>query len=88
MDVKVLANIRKTCRTCLRVLESRKDLISMFDIDQTYPLKKLKISEMLASITNLTVSCRQINSHKVKLDYLMMFLFSPSIMMCFLKGSA
>lgn len=55
MDFKVQTNARKTCRTCLRVLESRKDLISMFDVDQTFSTK-LKYSEMLASISSLLVS--------------------------------
>lgn len=56
MDLGVHPNIRKTCRTCLRVLESRKDLISIFDEDRTIPTKTFKLSEMLAAISNLTVS--------------------------------
>lgn len=56
MDFRVQTNLRKTCRTCLRVHGSRKELISIFEVDKTSSTKSLKYSEMLTNITDLTVS--------------------------------
>lgn len=66
-------NIRKTCRTCLRVVDSRKDLLSITDVDQTYQLRKLKISVMLASVTNLKVGIHSITSLFLSISWIIYF---------------
>lgn len=49
-------NHRKQCRTCLRQCEGRKDLISLFDYDETFSSNKIQFSEMLNVISNQRVS--------------------------------
>lgn len=61
MDAVVQSNTRKTCRTCLRVQTSRKELISIFETDQTFPSKKIKFSEMLQIIADHPVVSIEMN---------------------------
>jgi hypothetical protein len=42
---------RKQCRTCLRHLDKRKDLISLFEYDQTFPNSKVLYADMLKKIS-------------------------------------
>ncbi|CRK99722.1 CLUMA_CG013003, isoform A [Clunio marinus] len=50
MDLSIQKNIRTTCRTCLRIFKSKKELICLFDYDQTYSTTKIKYSEMLKEV--------------------------------------
>lgn len=52
MDESVHNDTRKTCRTCVRVHESKNDLISIFTEDQTMPSRKLQFSVMLSAVAN------------------------------------
>lgn len=52
-------NLRSTiyqCRTCLKIYNSEKELISLFDFDQTFPLQKIKFCTMLSHISIQKVS--------------------------------
>lgn len=46
---------RKQCRTCLRHVESRRDMVSLLDFDETMPTNKIKFSDMLSSVSNREV---------------------------------
>lgn len=55
MDSNVQIDIRKTCRTCLKVHKSRRELISIFNEDNFHH-RNVKFSEMLTSVSNHRVS--------------------------------
>ena len=46
---------RKQCRTCLRQFESRREMVSLLDFDETMPTNKMKFSDMLSSVSNREV---------------------------------
>lgn len=52
MDSNVHNNVRRTCRTCVRLHDSKSELISIFAEDQTMPSKKIKFSAMLSAVAN------------------------------------
>lgn len=57
MDANVQNNARRTCRTCVRVHDSKNDLISIFAEDQTKPSEKIKFSAMLSAVANIPPVC-------------------------------
>lgn len=58
MENLLLENKRKVCRTCLRIVDSRKKLISIFTSDPGIQNVKISFADMLTSITNEIVSMK------------------------------
>lgn len=56
METLLLTNRRKVCRTCLRIVESRKNLTSIYTPDPAIPNMKISYSDMLRLVTNEIVS--------------------------------
>lgn len=56
METLLLANRRRVCRTCLRIVDSRKNLTSILEFDPANPKLKISFSDMLRLVTNEIVS--------------------------------
>lgn len=57
METLLLANRRRVCRTCLRIVDSRKNLTSILEFDPANKNKlKISFSDMLRLVTNEIVS--------------------------------